>query len=144
MGSWNIFGARMSHEHTQTHNIHHGLDLGEATTLPLILLFVPCQGGCTQMSFCPRTPKWRVPIFLKLGFLPLWRPIIFFSNIQLKWNLKQSFNLCREISNDMWHATCTHVIQGDSQLLMVGNQIGTLIFGLSFSHNLCYKYLNPF
>jgi hypothetical protein len=37
----------------------------------------------------------------------------------------------------MWHATWTQVKQGDSQLLVVGSQIGNLIHGLSFSHNLC-------
>jgi hypothetical protein len=30
----NIFGAQMNHEHTRIHKIHHGLDLGEATTFP--------------------------------------------------------------------------------------------------------------
>ncbi len=48
----------------------------------------------------------------------------------------------RELSKDMWHATYTHVIQGDSKPLVVRNQIDTLIFGLSFSHNLYYKYSN--
>jgi len=32
--------------------------------------------------------------------------------------------------------------QGDSQLLMVKNQIGTLTPNPSFGHNLCYKYSN--
>jgi len=32
--------------------------------------------------------------------------------------------------------------QGDSQLLVVGSQIGNLIPGLSFGHNLCLKYPN--
>jgi hypothetical protein len=31
--------------------------LGEATTFPLIVLFVPDHGTSTQMSFCPGTPK---------------------------------------------------------------------------------------
>jgi hypothetical protein len=35
--SWNIFGARTSHGQTQIHKIHHGLDLGEATTFSLII-----------------------------------------------------------------------------------------------------------
>jgi hypothetical protein len=42
----------------------------------------------------------------------------------------------------MWHATCTHVIQGDSIFLMVGNQIDTLILGLSFGHNVYCKHSN--
>jgi hypothetical protein len=37
--SWSTFGARMNHGHSRTHNIHHGLNLGEATTFPLIIFF---------------------------------------------------------------------------------------------------------
>jgi hypothetical protein len=57
MHSWSTFGARMNHGQTQTHKIHHGRDLGEATTFPLIVFFVPNHGANTQMSFCPGTPK---------------------------------------------------------------------------------------
>jgi hypothetical protein len=53
------FGARTSHKQTQTYKIHHGPDLGEATTFPLIVFFVPGHRASTQMSFCPRTPKWE-------------------------------------------------------------------------------------
>jgi hypothetical protein len=42
----------------------------------------------------------------------------------------------------MCHITYTQGNQGDSQLLMVGNQIGNLTLGHSFSHNLCFKYSN--
>jgi len=34
------------------------------------------------------------------------------------------------------------VNQGDSQLLVIGNQIGNLILDLYFGHNLCFKYPN--
>jgi hypothetical protein len=33
-------------------------------------------------------------------------------------------------SNDMWHATCTHVDQGDFLLLTFISQIDTLTIGL--------------
>jgi hypothetical protein len=49
----------MNHEQTPTHKTHHGLDLGEATTFPLIVLFVLGHGVNTQMAFCPETPKWE-------------------------------------------------------------------------------------
>jgi hypothetical protein len=39
--SLSIFGARTKHGHPQIHKTHHGLDLGEATTFPLIVYFVP-------------------------------------------------------------------------------------------------------
>jgi hypothetical protein len=42
----------------------------------------------------------------------------------------------------MWHTTYKQVKQGDSWLLMVRNQIGTLTLDLSFGHNLCFKYPN--
>jgi hypothetical protein len=42
----------------------------------------------------------------------------------------------------MWHATYMQVNQGNSQLLVVGSQIGNLTFGPSFGHNLCCKYSN--
>jgi hypothetical protein len=42
----------------------------------------------------------------------------------------------------MWHATCTQGSQGDSQILMVRNQIGNLTFDPSFGHNLCFNYPN--
>ncbi len=57
--SWSTFGARMTHGQIQIHKIHHGPDLGEATTFPLIIYFVPGHGTSTQMSFCPGTPTWE-------------------------------------------------------------------------------------
>jgi len=40
MHSWSTFDARMNHKHTRTHKTHHGSDLWEAITFPLIILFV--------------------------------------------------------------------------------------------------------
>ncbi len=59
MQNQSTFGAQMNHEQTPTHKTHHGLDLGEATTFPLIVLFVLGHGVNTQMAFCPETPKWE-------------------------------------------------------------------------------------
>ncbi len=58
MHSSNILGARINHGQTRTYKIHHGLDLGEATTFPLIIFYVLGHGANTQMSFCPETPKF--------------------------------------------------------------------------------------
>jgi len=41
----------------RTHKTHHGLDLGEATTFPLIVCFVPLHEAHIQMAFCLGTPK---------------------------------------------------------------------------------------
>jgi hypothetical protein len=60
MHSWNTFDAQMHHRHTQIHKTHHGLNLGEATTFPLIVLYVTNHGGCTQMLFFPKLPTLEV------------------------------------------------------------------------------------
>jgi hypothetical protein len=57
--SWNIFGARTSHEQTWIHKTHHGLDLGETTTFPLIVYFVPFHEARIQIAFCPRILEWE-------------------------------------------------------------------------------------
>ncbi len=44
---------------TQTHKTHHGPNLGEATTFPLIVYSVAAHGAHIQMVFCPGTPKWE-------------------------------------------------------------------------------------
>jgi hypothetical protein len=49
----------MKHGQPRTHKIHHGLDLGEATTFPLILFSVPIHESHIQMAFCHDTPKWE-------------------------------------------------------------------------------------
>ncbi len=124
----------MTHGHTQTHKTHHDPDLGEATTFPLILLFVINHEGYIQMSFCPETPT--------LGLPQLWKAINFCIDLWLMWGLKKSYSLCWELSIDMWHNTCTQVNQGNSRLLMVKSQIDILPPDLSFGHNLCFKYSN--
>jgi len=55
---------------------------------------------------------------------------------------KQSCSLCRELSNGMLHAICTHRNWVGSRLLMVGSQIANLTPNPSFGHNLCFKCWN--
>jgi hypothetical protein len=64
--SWSTFGARTSHGQTRTHKTHHNLNLGEATTFPLILFSMPSHGASTQMSFAPKLPSWS-PKIPKIG-----------------------------------------------------------------------------
>jgi len=134
--------TRTSHGQTQIHKTHHDLDLGEATTFPLIIFSMFGHRACTQMSFFLKTPKLGILKFSKLGLLRLWKPITFFAKLRLKWGLKKSFSLRQELFNDMWHVTYTIVNQGDSWFLMVGSQIGSLTCDPSFGHNLCFKYPN--
>jgi len=124
--SWNIFGVWMNYRQTQTHKIHHGPDLGETTTFPLIVFFVLGHKACTQMSFCFGTPKLGISKFLKLGFSQLWRPITSYANLQLRWGLKQIFSPCWDFFNYVCQTTFKKVNQGNFWLLMVGSQIGNL------------------
>ncbi len=73
----------MNQWQTRSHKTHHGPDLGEATTFPLIVFFVLNHEACTQMSFCPKTFKLGVLKFPKLGLLQLWRLITFYTCLQL-------------------------------------------------------------
>jgi hypothetical protein len=117
MHSWNIFGAWMSHKHTRTHKTHHSPNVGEATTFPLIVFFMISHRGYIQMSFC-----LKIRIFVTL------EAHNFFSNLWLRWGLKQSCSPRQELSNDMWHTTYTQVNEG----------FPTFFLG----HNLCFKYSN--
>jgi hypothetical protein len=140
--SWSISDAQKNHKQTWIHKTHHGPNLGEATTFPLIVFFVLGHGPYTQMSFCPGTPNLRILKFLKLGLPRLWRLITLCANLQLRWGLEKSCSPRRELSKDMWHVTFTQVNQGNSWLLVVGSQIGNLTLDPSFDHNLCFKYPN--
>jgi hypothetical protein len=42
---------------TLTNLIHHGSDLGEATTFPRIIFFVALRRGYIQMALFPKNPK---------------------------------------------------------------------------------------
>jgi hypothetical protein len=80
--------------------------------------------------------------FPKLGPPKLWEPITLCVDLWLNWGLRKSCSPCWDLSNGMSHATCTQINWGDSQLLMVGSQIGSLTRGPSFGHNLCFKSRN--
>jgi hypothetical protein len=109
--SWSTFGAWMSHGHTQTHKIHRGLDLGETITFPLIVFYMIFPWGLHPNVIFSRIPKLRV---LKLGLLSLWMTITSCADFRLKWGFKKNYSPCWNLSKDIWHASCTHVIQGDS------------------------------
>jgi hypothetical protein len=56
--------------------------------------------------------------------------------------LKQSCSFCRELSNNMLHATYMQGNRVNSRLLEIGSQIAKLIPDLSFDHNLCFRCPN--
>jgi len=83
-----------------------------------------------------------VPKFSQLGLPQLWGPITLCANLWLRWGLKQSCSLRRNLSNNMWHTTCTQGNRGDSRLSMVDSQIGNFTLEPFFGHNLCFKCPN--
>jgi hypothetical protein len=99
----------------------HGL--GEATTFPLIIFFVLGHGDCTQMSFCPRTPKLGIPKFPKLGFLWLWKPITFCTNFQLGWGLKQSYSPHQKLCNGIRNFSIQWILIPKISLWKFGNPL---------------------
>ncbi len=135
------FGARTSHGKTRTHKIHHSPNLGEATTFPLIVYFMPLHEAHIQMAFCFETPKWesRLP---KLGLPQLCGAITLCVNLWSGWDLKQYCTPHWELSNNMSYATFTLGNQGDPWLLMVGSQFDNLTPNFSFDHNLCFRCPN--
>jgi len=95
--------------------------------------------------FTRPTSKWLFvprPKLLKLGLLQFWGLIILCEDLWLKWGLKQSCIPCRELLNNMLHATWTQGNRGDYRLLMVGSQIANLTPSPSFDHNLCFRCPN--
>jgi hypothetical protein len=86
--------------------------------------------------------KVGVPKFPKLGLSQFWGPIILCVDLWLRWGLKQNYSPHQEISNDMLHTTFTQGNRSDSRLLVVRSQIINLTPGLSFGHNLCFKFPN--
>jgi len=93
-------------------------------------------------GFLSQDSQGGVPKRSWFGLPGLCKVIILCSDLRLGWNLKQTCNSPQHISNSLSHSTCTHWGQVDSQLLMVGSQIGSLTFDLSFCHNLCCRCPN--
>jgi hypothetical protein len=59
--SWSTFGAWMNHGPTQTHKIHHGPNLGETTTFPLIVfcLAIGLAPKCHFVLGLPSSLSWN-------------------------------------------------------------------------------------
>jgi hypothetical protein len=66
--SWSIFGARTSHKQTQIHKTHHGPNLGETTTFPLLVFFVPSHKVYTNVILS-RDSEVGSPEVFKIGTL---------------------------------------------------------------------------
>jgi len=104
MHSWSTFGVRTSHKQTWTHKTHHDLDLGEATTFPLIIYFVLLHEAHIQMAFCPKLPNGS-PEIPKVGIPSTLGVHNFVWKFRLRWGLMKSYSPCQVLSNNMLHAT---------------------------------------
>jgi len=114
--------------------------LGGSHHLPPYSIFCVWPWGQHPNVTLFRDSQVGISKFSKLGFLQLWRPIILGANLRLRWSLKKNCIPCQELSNGMWHVTCTQGNQGDSRLLVVGSQIVNLTLDPFFCYNLCFKY----
>jgi len=81
--SRSTFGATTSHEQTQTQKTHHNPDLGEATTFPFIIYFVPLHEAHPN-GILSRDSQVGVPKFPQLGLPQFCRPITLRAELQLK------------------------------------------------------------
>ncbi len=97
MHSWSTFGARANHEQTRIHKIHHSSNLGEATTFPLIVYYVPLHEAPIQMTFFPRRKSgW----FLMRGNRgDYWLLMVRTQIANLTFVLSFGHNLCFKCSN---------------------------------------------
>ncbi len=134
MHNLNTFGVKTNNGQTHIHNTHHNPNMGEATTFPLIVYFVPFHETHIQMAFCPIIPTTGTRVTLGLITLRVY--------LRLQWGLNQSCSHHYEISNGMLHITFMWENWGDSWLLVVRSQTSNLIPSLSFGHNLCFKCSN--
>ncbi len=79
-------------------------------------------------------PKVRTPAILRVHN--------FVCRLSIEMRSKEKLNPCRKLFNGIWHTTYKQGNRGDSQLLVVGNQIANLTPGLFLGHNLCLKCPN--
>jgi hypothetical protein len=87
MHSLSTFGARTNHGQPRTHKTHHG-DLGEATTFPLIVYYVPLHQAHIQMAFFPKATTFPFIVY----YVPLHEAHIqmAFCPETLKWEFRNS------------------------------------------------------
>ncbi len=93
-------------------------------------------------GFLSRESQMGVPKLPNLGFSRLWSPITLQANLRSKCGFKQSCNSCQGLFNGMSRTFWRQVNRVDSWIFVVGSQIGNLIPGPSFGHNLCFRCPN--
>ncbi len=134
MCSWNIFGAQMSHGQTWIHKPHHGPDLGEATTIPLIVFSMFGHMTNTQMSFCLVTCNGESRKFQNWDSHNFGRPITFVCKPLIEVRSKEKL---QPLSIFFQRYVARHLHTRKSR------RFPTLMLrSPSFGHNLCFNYPN--
>jgi hypothetical protein len=105
--SLGIFGVKTKHEQPPTYKIHHGPNLGEATTFPPYSILYTSTWGPHSNGTLSWDSQVGVLKFPQLGFPWLWGPITQRVDLRLQWGLKRSYSPCQEIANGMLHTTFT-------------------------------------
>jgi hypothetical protein len=118
------------------------LGLGGSRHLPPYSILCASPQGPHPNGFLSWDSQVGVLKLPKLGVPQLWNPITLRTNLGSRCDLKQSCSSCQQLSNGIWHATCTQGNRGDSWLLVIRNQTSSLILGPSFGHNLCFRCPN--
>jgi hypothetical protein len=103
---------------TRTHKTHHGPNLEEAITFPLIVYFAPLHRAYIQMAFLSRDSRVGVPKLRQPGLPQFWSPITLRANLGSRCDLKQSCSSHRELSNGMSHVVYRQVNRVDSLLFL--------------------------
>jgi hypothetical protein len=124
---------------TSDHKTHHGLNSGDATTIPHIVYSATPREGYTQMAQIPGTPEMEsrnCPEIVPGGVPGLWELITTDCDIGSRRGLNKTYSPRRDLSNDLSHSQIGHRELIDSRLLVVGSQTASLTPGPSFGHNL--------
>jgi hypothetical protein len=84
--------------------------------------------------------RMGVPKSRQMGLSGLWSPITLRAYLGLQCGLKQSCSSHRGLSNAVLHSRIGHREGVDSRLFVVRSQIDNSTPGLSFGHNLCFRF----
>ncbi len=117
-------------------------ELGRSHHLPSYSILCSSPRGPHPNGFLSRDSQVGIPKLSQLGLPQLWGCITSCADLWSQWILKQSYSPCQELSNAIFHVSCTKGNRVDSWLLVVGSQTANFTPGLSFGHNLCYKCSN--
>jgi hypothetical protein len=101
------------------------------------------MGPTPKCHFVSGLPSWSLEILenFKIGILATLEAHNFFCKPPMEMRSKVNYSPHQELSNGLWHATCTQGNRCNSRLLMVRNQTTNLTPDFFFGHNLCFK--NP-